>query len=826
MPRSLLQFGVLFLVSLPALAQSQLTVSVTDENSAPVPSALVFLRASAEVLALRCQTDYSGKCEFQKLTSSAYQLRVEKPGFYAVDFTIPNVSATPLVEANLVHVKEVREVVNVQESPPAIDPSQTSSRQQLNAVDIINIPYPTSRDYRNALNFIPGIVQDIYGQPHIAGTETYQTLVLLDGFNVSQPANGMLLLRVSPDSLRSIDVETSRYSATYGKGAGGILSLTTGIGDDHFRFAGTNFLPSVQNKRGLHFDKVDPRFVFSGPIVRGKVWFYDSPEGEYDNIIVEGLPADADNGTLWRFGNLAKIQANVTSRNTLSGSFVVNYQHNEYAGLSALSPKQSSPLDVESAYVGSLKDQHYFHNGVLFENGIAFAQYGQNLSPHGDLPYFITPETAGGSYYFSNNTRARRWQYFSNVYLPALQWHGRHEFKFGVDINRLIYDAAYDRTPISFLREDQTLPASGNCLTVTPSPCSRYSTFSGGEDAFTHNVETAGYFQDRWSISDRWLVEPGIRFDWDEIVRHPLYSPRLASTYVLDAEGNTKLSAGIGVVYDPTNLLLIHRPLAGQRTDYFFDGNGILLPNQPVSTTFTVNPATLEAPRYVNWSVALERKLPWAIFLKAEYLQRRGIHGFVYDTPNNQLGGNFILRNTRQDHYDAFHIDLRHNFTKTYMIFGSYVRSSSISNQVLDFDVDSPVLSPQGAGPYPWDTPNRFLSWGMLPFFRLPILHQVDLPYTVEWRSGFPFSVYNDQQQLVAPPYDRRFPTYFSLNISLEKRIRAFGFYWAIRGGFNNITGHNNPTVVNGDINSPQFLMFNGSLGRAFTTRIRFLGRR
>jgi len=27
---------------------------------------------------------------------------------------------------------------------------------------------------------------------------------------------------------------------------------------------------------------------------------------------------------------------------------------------------------------------------------------------------------------------------------------------------------------------------------------------------------------------------------------------------------------------------------------------------------------------------------------------------------------------------------------------------------------------------------------------------------TVEWRSGFPFSVYNDQQQLVEPPYDRQ----------------------------------------------------------------------
>jgi hypothetical protein len=33
-------------------------------------------------------------------------------------------------------------------------------------------------------------VQDSSGQPHVAGAQTYQTLTLLDGFNVTQPANG------------------------------------------------------------------------------------------------------------------------------------------------------------------------------------------------------------------------------------------------------------------------------------------------------------------------------------------------------------------------------------------------------------------------------------------------------------------------------------------------------------------------------------------------------------------------------------------------------------------------------------------------------------
>jgi hypothetical protein len=59
--------------------------------------------------------------------------------------------------------------------------------------------------------------------------------------------------------------------------------------------------------------------------------------------------------------------------------------------------------------------------------------------------------------------------------------------------------------------------------------------------------------------------------------------------------------------------------------------------------------------------------------------------------------------------------------------------------------------------------------------------------------------------------------------VQVEKRFHAFGRYLAIRAGFDNITGHQNPTVVNNDINSSQFLTFSNFTGRAFTTRIRLL---
>jgi hypothetical protein len=816
-------------------ASSVISIAVTDENGVAVRSARVFVFAP-NAPGGRCETDFAGRCQLSIIPAASYRLRVEKEGFYAVEQSSVQIGPSSGIDVVLHHQQEAREVVDVVESPPAIDPAQIASQQTLSGLDIINIPYPATHDYRNVLNFIPGVVQDVAGQPHVAGAQTYQTVTLLDGFNVTQPANGQLLVRVSTDAFRSIQVEPSREAAEFGKGSGGLLRLNTGIGDDHFRFTGTDFIPSIQNKHGYRFDQFLPRLTFSGPIRKGKVWFYNAFDGEYDQFIITELPRGADDDPELRFGNLSKLQTNITSRNILTTSFLVNHLDNEYAFLSPQSPQKTNPDDTESAYVGSLKDQHYFAGGQLLETGFAVDQYNLKLTPYGTLPYFVNTVTSFGSYYLREETHARRTQGLANLFLPPLHWHGRHDLKLGTDLYRISYDARFQRQSISFFSGTQ-VPSRGNtCLTALSSnfPCSRYSSFGPAPLHYQYNTEASMYLEDRWLITDRLLVEPGIRYDWDAIVRQSLFSPRLAGTYVLDNSGNTKLSTGIGLIYDATPIFLIARPFAGTRTDCFYGATGATpnpncnpsVPAAYVTTTFSANTTALAAPRSLNWSLGLEKKLPRAIYLKAEFLQKRGSRGFVYNTLNGATGGDFILENTRDDRYDAFELTLRHNFRESYMVMGSYTRSRAHSNQALDFNVDNPLLSAQQPGPYPWDTPNRFLSWGYVPFFKLPIIHETEIAYSMEARTGFPFSYTNNLAQIVGPVGSHRFPAYFALNMQLEKRFHLFGYYWALRGGFDNITGHQNPTFVNSDINSPQFLTFGGSEGRAFTSRIRLLGRK
>ena len=113
----------------------------------------------------------------------------------------------------------------------------------------------------------------------------------------------------------SIEVTPSREPAEYGKASGGAIALNTRIGDDHFRVHSTDFIPGLQYINGLSIAQWTPIYTISGPIEKGKVWFIDALDGEYNNNITKQLPSDADSDHIWRADNLAKLQSNLTARN-------------------------------------------------------------------------------------------------------------------------------------------------------------------------------------------------------------------------------------------------------------------------------------------------------------------------------------------------------------------------------------------------------------------------------------------------------------------------------------------------------------------------------
>ncbi len=787
----------------------KLLVRVSDEDGVAIPDALLVLTQSATQMGVRAETDAAGRYEFSLVNTGVYQLQVEKQGFYASTVSDVQVQAGSSLEVTIYHQQEIAETVNVYASPPAIDPAKTAITATLTNREVLTLPYPSTRDYRKALPLIPGVLADTSDQIHLGGSATYQVFDQLDGFNITQPVSGLLVMRLSPDALRAIDAQSSRLSAQYGKGSGGSLDLTTGMGDDRYRFSATNFIPSFQNRKGLNFSEWTPRAMFSGPLRKKKAWFFEAADADVDLKIVSELPQGADQNMSWRADNLLKAQVNLSERNILIAGFLINRFHSPHDGLSPRDPLETTTDLHESAYLATLKDQFYASNKALLEIGLAVNQFHDEGQPMGSLPYHISPEGAGGNFFKTSDATVRRLQLISDLTLPEVRWHGRQEFKFGVDFDRITYDQSVSRQPIFVLRENGSL--------------ARQITFGGNSQFSRDNFEASGFAQDRWSISGRMLLEAGLRFDRDSIIRRASVSPRVAATYLLTRDGSSKLSGGIGFYYDSTNLDLVTRSLAGLRFDQAYASDGSTPVGSPAVTSFQVNEGTLRVPRFINWSLGLEQKLPADIYLDVEFLQKRGhdVLAFFNRGQSGQPGGVFELRNDRSDKYDGLQITVRHDFKGKYSMLASYTRSRARASAVLDPDFDNPVFGQQAAGPLPWDAPHHFIWWGWLP-----LVKKFDFAYTLDWRSGFPFNVVNQEQQLVGAPGSYRFPTYFTLNTHIERRFRLFRYQLALRAGFNDVTNRHNPTVVNNNTDSPLFLTFSGTQHRAFTGRIRFLGRK
>ena len=794
---------------------ASLSVTVRDENGVAVPSATVTLFPPNHAASVSQITDYAGRAQFQRLEPGNYVVAASKQGFYQLTENSVEVRPGATMELTLNHTQEFKQTVHVVYSPPAIDPSRSAATQQLSAEDIINLPYSVTRDIRTALPLMPDVLPDQNGQIHVDGADSNQIVYLLDGFDVSQPVNSLNEIRVSTDAIRSVDLENSRESVEYEEGSGGILNLQTMMGDDHFRFTASDFVPSPSTTDGFHIQAFTPRLTFSGPIVRGKAWFLDGLDGEYDHNVFIELPPGQNSDYIGRISNLARAQINLTPDNQLSFSFLVNDYHEDHANLSLLQPLSTTTRLVQPTYFASLQDQITLRNGLLIQAGFGWSQFSTTQTPLGNMPYVQLPGSAQGNYYLNSQERARRYEGRLNVYLPQTSWHGGHQFLVGGDLERITDREAIERQPFTIENADGTLERSVS--------------FTGPPEFSQNNLDAAGYLQDRWSLSRRLLLVPGLRFEGDDLIRGVLAAPRVAATYMVTNDGKTKLSMGAGIYYDRTNLALLEQTLQGQRLDTFYGPNGVTVLGT-LTSEFASNLAALQAPRFFNWSLGVQRELPGRIFLDTEFVERHGQHGFDYENLNSgttssgiPTSGLFVLENDEQDKYDGVTFTARHTFGEGYNFMLSYTRSTATSNAVLRPSLDSPLFSPQLGGPLPWDSPNRILSSGWLP---LPRVHDWTFAYSLDWHDGYPYSLMNEEQELVALPDSQRFPRFFVLNVHLEKRFRLFGYELAIRGGFNDVTGRENPSVVENNVNAPNFGQFGGFQQRAFTGRIRFLGRK
>jgi hypothetical protein len=814
------------LMTFAAQLPGQVAVSgrVVDENGAAIAGARVEVRPAEGGSVTAASSDRAGNFSMNLPDAGDYAIKAERLGFYLYQSR-----AQPLAEGVheitivLNHLQEFSERIDVTASPPAIDPAQPAERKELDNTEIQAIPYPAPQDYRNALPLMDGVVQDNAGRNHVNGGDTNQTNYTIDGFNMSDPVTGRLETRLNIDSIQSVDLASSRFSAENGRGSAGVLELKTKMGDDRFRFAGTNFIPSLSTEQGLHFNKWTPRLELSGPIAKGRAWFHNGFDAFYSDDIIQGLPRGANETHGLTTSNLTRFQVNLTPANIFTGSFLYNLGNYSNYGLSILNPAESTTSHRQTLYMSTVRDQHYFSGGQLLDIGFADSRGILRDIPQGNQLFRITPDGNRGNYFAQLNRHFYRQQWIANLFLPTQHLVGTHRLKFGIDFEREAFHQSTLRHDYEVVRDDGSV--------------ARYVSFSGSPFQERKNFEGAQYIQDAWTPREELVFEAGLRAEWNEIARDLELAPRLAAAWAPAWLRGTKLSAGWGIYYDAISLGTIARRQDQTSLATFYQPDGT--PDGTVTSRFLISDHTLAAPRFQNVSVSMEQKLPQEVYLRLSYIRRRGSRGFEFLPPPFAPGGplppvlNYQLENARRERYDAVEISLRHTFAGKYEWFAGYTRSSARSSAAVDFSLENPIFGPQLPGPFPWDSPNRFHMWGwaplpnrVLPRWLRLLTANTTAGYLVEYRTGFPFGVVDEAGMLLGDPNSLRLPYYFNVNLHLERQFRALHYLWAWRFGYNNLTNNENPNVVNNVYGGPQFLTYGRGQVRAFSVRLRLLGRK
>ncbi len=794
-------------------ADTQLTLRgrVEDENGLPVGGAQVKLELAGGQIFFT-STDDAGAFSVAKLAVGEYTARITKPGFFVLEGQKITLAAECGEFAfTLNHSEELRETVDVTAPANQVEASETTQKTTLTEKEIRDIPVPSSHDLVQSLIALPQVLLDNLGLLHISGSRTTQQQYLLNGFEIGSPVDNSLVTRFSVDAVRSADVQVGRFGAEYAHPGSAVLSFDTPDGDDHWRFHATDFIPGINVQQGVRLGDFYPRVEFSGPIVPGELWFSQAFSVQHTLSVMRGLAlGQPDTTTEWAGDSLTRLLWHISSRHSLVLSFLYNDEDGFDLGLDALHPESTTLTQHTHQAFGSVKDQYWFHD-TLVEVGFAGHDSHDDFQPQGNGTYKLLVDGASGNYFQALEQEGRRYQGFFDVTRAGLKWHGKHTVSAGANLASVRLEQASTRGEIDAYYADGTT-------------LSRVTTFTGPGAFSVSNTQAGAFVQDTWTINAHFIGTAGVRTDWDRLTQSALAEPRVSLNWMPFAEKTAKFSVGWGLYDIPLNLFVIGETEDQAEVDTLYNSTGTAVAG-PATGRFALQPGALRQPYFDITSAGWQQRFGANTIVSVELLARDQHRGLAFETAApGQIGSEFLLESARRDKYRGATVSARHSFIGGAEAFGSYTRSRASSDQVLDPALGALYFAAQQGGALAWDAPNRFLGWASVPIPLWGIL----VTGLLDYRTGFPFSEVNQQQFLVGAANSRRFPDYACVNIGLEKKFRFRGYLFALRGSVINLFDRQNADVVLNNVDAPasQFLTFNGGQGRAFTGRLRFIGKK
>ncbi len=248
----------LFLCSSAVLAQSttaQLTGAVTDSTGAVIPGVEVMVVNLGTNLQRKVETNDLGYYTAALLPPGSYRITVRKDGFRPVSRAGVelNVDQTAKIDFTL-EVGGVAEAVEITASAPLLEASSSSLGQVIGSKQFLDLPL----NNRSALGLISlsdgvttssGYSPDSYSGANrfsANGSRPGQNEMLLDGAPNTLPGvwpgRGILGSLIVVDAVQEFKVQTSAFSAEFGRTGGGLINMISRSGTNEWHGSLFEFL--------------------------------------------------------------------------------------------------------------------------------------------------------------------------------------------------------------------------------------------------------------------------------------------------------------------------------------------------------------------------------------------------------------------------------------------------------------------------------------------------------------------------------------------------------------------------------------------------------
>jgi outer membrane receptor protein involved in Fe transport len=557
-----------------ALARGQSTTgsisgTVEDSTGARLPNVEISARNVDTALVRGATSGGGGSFTIPLLPVGTYEVGAELSGFTGAK--VANVVVSIGGDSTVRLVLEpagVQAAVTVSGEAPIIETSKSAVDTVVGEEMIENLP----TNGRNFIDFVlttPGVVKDQFrvGDISFAGQRGTLNSLVVDGADnnntffgqaAGRTGTGRAPYQFSQDAVKEFQVNSSSYSAEYGRAGGAVINVVTKSGTNDFHggafyfyrddsIKAKDFIDVINNRpeAPYHYDQFGASL--GGPILKDRLFFFANYDGQRNTVpnsviftIPSNTPTDADTvAGIARLRDLAdswerkqdqdvflfKTDWEASSRHHVS----VRYNRQDFTGVGFESGGSTTAFehtgdslvttDTVAGSLGSSITASFFNE--------LRGQYMKDSEPgtaNTDRPEATINQSGqqvliiGRNFFSPRETTITRWQ----VADTATLLFGNHTLKAGFDYNQ---DDILNFFPGNF-SGSYTFSSIASFQRGTPSGSGeRYvQAFAGpgtsGPTTHPDLKEYTGFLQDEWQLSPTFTLNLGARYDYQD-VRQP-----------------------------------------------------------------------------------------------------------------------------------------------------------------------------------------------------------------------------------------------------------------------------------------------------------------